>query len=451
MKRLAGLAAAAVCCLGLVYLTGSVGAQTVPGAPTVASVTAGAGSLTVTWTAPVSDGGSPVVSYDVRHIETGAVDRTDGNWTVEERVWTSGDLSHTVTRLTDGVAYDIEVRAANTTDPGAWSATASGTTRDHPDRQSAATPLKPWTRRCLPGRIDPADDEDLFKIVITEDTDLWVYTTGDLDTVGELTDSRGDVVDSNDQGRLPPAPFNFSLRAEVRPGTYYVSVRIYVGAHDLRRDTHRRLPDPRRQRTPREHRPRRGNPHLPRLPHPRTARARGLTPEGCIQSSCSPRKPTCWRTPSATLRYLVGRLYDERRKQGHFVRTQRLRRYRATEPDFLLRERLEPGKYRLHVTGVLVRTTTGPYVLYVDAVDDPGDSIATAVPLTFELEAPGRIEPAGDQDYFSLTLAAPSNVVIFGLSYHNDRLSLDVALFDEDGNEGHLNVFRSSRSEGTTS
>ena len=57
----------------------------------------------------------------------------------------------------------------------------------------------------LPGRIDPADDEDLYKIVTTEDTDLWVYTTGDLDTVGELTDSRGDVVDSNDDGRLPPA------------------------------------------------------------------------------------------------------------------------------------------------------------------------------------------------------------------------------------------------------
>ena len=147
MKRLAGLAAAAVCCLGLVYLSGSAGAQTVPGAPTVASVTAGAGSLTVTWTAPVSDGGSPVVSYDVRHIETGAVDRTDGNWTVEEGVWTSGDLSHTVTRLTDGVAYDIEVRAANTTDPGTWSATASGTTRDHPDRQSAATIPGPTSKR----------------------------------------------------------------------------------------------------------------------------------------------------------------------------------------------------------------------------------------------------------------------------------------------------------------
>ena len=130
MKRLAGLAAAAGCCLGLAYLSGSAGAQTVPGAPAVVSVTAGAESLTVTWTAPVPDGGAPVTSYDLQYIEPGAA----GNWTVEEGVWTSGDLSHTVAGLADGVGYDVEVRAVNSTGPGAWSAPASGTTSDHPNR-----------------------------------------------------------------------------------------------------------------------------------------------------------------------------------------------------------------------------------------------------------------------------------------------------------------------------
>ena len=432
MKRLAGLAAAAVCCLGLVYLTGSAGAQTVPGAPTVASVTAGAGSLTVTWTAPVSDGGSPVVSYDVRHIETGAVDRTDGNWTVEEGVWTSGDLSHTVTRLTDGVAYDIGVRAANTTDPGAWSATASGTTRDHPDRQSAATPLT--LDSSLPGRIDPVDDEDLFKIVITEDTDLWVYTTGDLDTVGELTDSRGDVVDSNDEGRLPPAPFNFSLRAEVEAGTYYVSVRIYVGAHTYggtdtgayRVHAVNVLPvstDPGEGTliSPDSLTPGR----LERPPDPIDVFRIELTEHTDLSVFSISDSPT------------AGTLYDA---DGDEVISFDENYVPGRRPGFRFRARLEPGTYRIHVTGH-EWDDARPYLLYVDAVDDPGSSIATAVPLTFELEAPGRIEPAGDQDYFSLTLAAPSNVWLFGLSYHNDRLSLDVALFDEDGNEGHLNVF----------
>ena len=54
----------------------------------------------------------------------------------------------------------------------------------------------------------------------TGDTDLWVYTTGDLDTVGKLTDSGGDVVASSGDARLPPRPHNFSLRAEVEAGTY---------------------------------------------------------------------------------------------------------------------------------------------------------------------------------------------------------------------------------------
>ena len=425
MKRLAGLAAAAGCCLGLVYLTGSAGAQTVPGMPAAVSVTAGAGSLTVTWTAPVSDGGAPVTSYDLRHIETGATDRTDGNWTVEEGVWTSDDLSHTVAGLTDGIGYDVEVRAANDDGPGAWSATASGTTSDHPDRQSAATPLA--LDSSLPGRIDPADDEDLFKIVITEDTDLWVYTTGDLDTVGELTDSRGDVVDSNDHGRLPPAAFNFSLRAEVGAGTYYVSVRSYEGAHTGAYRVHAVnvlpvstdagegtliSPD---SLTPGR---------LERPPDPIDVFRIELTEHTDLSVFSISDFPT------------AGTLYDA---DGDEVISFDETYVPGRRPGFRFRARLEPGTYRIHVTGHQW-DDAGPFLLYVDAVDDPGSSIATAVPLAFELEAPGRIEPAGDQDYFSLTLAAPSNVYLFGLSYHNDRLWLDVALFDEDENEGHLNV-----------
>ena len=71
-------------------IAGAVEAQTsVPGAPTINTVTAGSNTsgltLVVTWTAPTSDGGSAITAYDVRHIETADDETDDANWTVERR------------------------------------------------------------------------------------------------------------------------------------------------------------------------------------------------------------------------------------------------------------------------------------------------------------------------------------------------------------------------------
>ncbi|WP_420622836.1 cadherin-like beta sandwich domain-containing protein [Candidatus Poriferisodalis sp.] len=91
---------------------------------TIDSVTAGDGSLTVAWTAPSSTAAA-ITAYDLRHIESSA-DKDDGNWTVVEDVWTSGSgsLEHTVTGLTNGVSYDVQVREVFADGDGAWSASA---------------------------------------------------------------------------------------------------------------------------------------------------------------------------------------------------------------------------------------------------------------------------------------------------------------------------------------
>ena len=101
-----------------------------PGAPTIATpIVPGGASLTVAWAVPINTGSSAITAYDLRYIETGAADKSDANWTVVEDVWAagSGSLQYTLTGLTGGTQYDVQVRAVNAAGPGAWSATVTGT------------------------------------------------------------------------------------------------------------------------------------------------------------------------------------------------------------------------------------------------------------------------------------------------------------------------------------
>ena len=114
--------------LGILFASGSVWAQTAtaPGAPTIDSLTTGNESITVSWTAPASNGGSDITSYDLRHIGSDATDKSDDNWTVEDNVWSSGALQATITGLTNGASYDVQARAVNAIGNGSWSPTVSG-------------------------------------------------------------------------------------------------------------------------------------------------------------------------------------------------------------------------------------------------------------------------------------------------------------------------------------
>ena len=97
-----------------------------PGALTIATlISAGDTSLTVTWTVPINTGTSDITAYDLRYIDNGAADKSDANWTVLEDVWTTGtgSLQYTLTGLTDGTQYDLQVRAVNSGGDGAWSIT----------------------------------------------------------------------------------------------------------------------------------------------------------------------------------------------------------------------------------------------------------------------------------------------------------------------------------------
>ena len=102
-----------------------------PAAPAITSVTARARELRVSWSPPL-DGSASTSSYDLRHItsnSTPAEKLVDANWTVTASAWTTGggELEASISSLTDGEQYDVQIRATNAIGTSAWSATTTGT------------------------------------------------------------------------------------------------------------------------------------------------------------------------------------------------------------------------------------------------------------------------------------------------------------------------------------
>ena len=98
--------------------------------PTMDSVTAGAGSLTVAWTAPSQTAGQAVTAYDLRHVQTAVDETVESNWTIVEDIWTAvtgGALEYTIATLVGGAQYDVQVRAVSGSSTGPWSTTVTGT------------------------------------------------------------------------------------------------------------------------------------------------------------------------------------------------------------------------------------------------------------------------------------------------------------------------------------
>ena len=62
--------------------------------------------------------------------------------------------------------------SSNADGAGDWSGTPAGTTTDHSGTTSGKKILE--LDSPAPGRSDPADEKDVFRIVLTESADLWV-------------------------------------------------------------------------------------------------------------------------------------------------------------------------------------------------------------------------------------------------------------------------------------
>ena len=99
--------------------TGTPTAGRVPDAPARPTVTAGNGSLTVSWVAPASNG-SAITDYDMHY-------RVWGGTVWHNHVLRGTATRTTITGLTNGMTYQLQVRAENSAGESPFSATATGT------------------------------------------------------------------------------------------------------------------------------------------------------------------------------------------------------------------------------------------------------------------------------------------------------------------------------------
>ena len=80
--------------------------------------------ITVAWSPPDDDGGADITGYDLRYILVSGDASTGSNWTRVDGAWSSGDLTYTVSGLTEGWQYEAQVRAVNAAGEGPWSVSA---------------------------------------------------------------------------------------------------------------------------------------------------------------------------------------------------------------------------------------------------------------------------------------------------------------------------------------
>ncbi|MFN0098684.1 MAG: beta strand repeat-containing protein [Gemmatimonadaceae bacterium] len=90
----------------------------VPGAPTIGTITAGNTQLSVAFTAPASNGGAAITNYEYS-TDNGST------WTPRSPSSTASPL--VITGLTNGATYQVRLRAVNSAGAGASSAAVSGT------------------------------------------------------------------------------------------------------------------------------------------------------------------------------------------------------------------------------------------------------------------------------------------------------------------------------------
>ena len=266
---------------------------------------------------------------------------------------------------------------------------------DHCDARSGAT------RASLPsataGRIDPADDDDYFRFEVSAQGEVLAYTTGRLDTYGELYDSAGQELATNDDGG---ERYNFRIQQELAAGVYYVRVsefgRNNSGAYTLHIEAVDESCD--------DHCGVRTDATRVALPSQTAGRIDPADDDDYFRFEVSSSAEVRIRTTGGVDTY--GTLYDS---SGQEL---------ATDDDsggsrfnFGIQRVLAAGVYYVQVSE-FGRNRTGAYTLHLAEVvgcDDHCDTRSEATRVALPSRTAGRIDPGDDADFFRFEVVATSS------------------------------------------
>jgi large repetitive protein len=197
-------------------LTKPVTPDTYPGPPTDVVATAHVSSATVTWKAPLADGGSTITGYTVTSLPSG------------KTCSTTGALTCTVSGLADGTTYTFRVRASNAVGLGPSSLPSNPATPSHlptpPVTVTATATTTSGTVRVTWKAATP-NGTKITSYTVTSTpaggTCTTTKVTGSLScTVTGLTDGTAyvfRVVATNKQGSGPPSTPSNAVTPLVAP------------------------------------------------------------------------------------------------------------------------------------------------------------------------------------------------------------------------------------------
>ena len=394
---------------------------------TIVDVRGDDGALGVTWNAPtvVVD---TITAYDVRYKQS-----SGAGWTDDEDAWTTGRLEYGIIGLTNGTEYDVQVRAVDFFGDGEWSETTKATPADFGDSTTAATvltlettssgALHPLGSNRYWGKIESSSDADYFRIDLTEtqvptstSVGFWLYTLGQLDTVGELIDSNSEIIESDDYGAVLPDPENFFMWESLSAGTYYLKVEGYgseTGDYVLRVRTFKDTAS-----------------RSDAAPLQLGGSASGMidpeSDDDYFKLELSERTDVILR--ASGFPDTVGALLNS---GGSEITSNDDGLLLPGGRNFLIRRSLSRGTYYLKVSSFRDRSD-GPYSVYAYEATEPGSSTSDAQLLTLGDPAGGNISSTTDEDYFSITVSKPTYVRIW-TARNSGSVDTDGELLDNNG------------------